>query len=224
MNDNTSAFNSSEYDNKIKQTLPYYEEFYRQVIDVVKNYFSESLSWLDVGCGTGKMAEMAFKEVEIDRFVLCDASQDMIKIAQNRFKFLNTEFFVSNIQNLNFFNEFDVVTSIMVNHYLQKSDRIAAVKRCYEALKSDGIFITFENFAPYSGSGKVLYLSRWKSYQLNQGKSINECEKHVGRYDKGYFPITISEHLEIMKDCGFKAVEILWLSYMQVGFLGIKQI
>ena len=31
MNDNQSAFNSSEYDRKIKQTLPYYDEFYKQV-------------------------------------------------------------------------------------------------------------------------------------------------------------------------------------------------
>lgn len=29
MNDNISAFNSIEYDNKIKQTLPYYDDFYK---------------------------------------------------------------------------------------------------------------------------------------------------------------------------------------------------
>lgn len=36
MNDNKSAFRSDEYDRKIKQTLPYYDEFYEQVIDLVK--------------------------------------------------------------------------------------------------------------------------------------------------------------------------------------------
>ena len=30
MNDNKSAFRSDEYDRKIKQTLPYYDEFYEQ--------------------------------------------------------------------------------------------------------------------------------------------------------------------------------------------------
>ena len=33
MNDNKSAFYSREYDRKIKQTLPYYDDFYEQVIE-----------------------------------------------------------------------------------------------------------------------------------------------------------------------------------------------
>ena len=63
MKNNIAAFNSTGYDDKIKRTLPYYEEFYRQVIDLIKSYNSQSLSWLDIGCGTGKMADVAFKEL-----------------------------------------------------------------------------------------------------------------------------------------------------------------
>lgn len=37
MNDNMSAFSSIVYDRKIRQTLPYYDEFYEQVIELVKN-------------------------------------------------------------------------------------------------------------------------------------------------------------------------------------------
>ena len=36
MNANKSAFRPDDYDEKIKQTLPYYDEFYEQVIDLVK--------------------------------------------------------------------------------------------------------------------------------------------------------------------------------------------
>lgn len=46
--DNISAFNSTEYDMKIKHTLPYYEEFYKQVVDVVKILNRQALTWLDV--------------------------------------------------------------------------------------------------------------------------------------------------------------------------------
>lgn len=38
MNNNTSAFNAAEYDDKIKRTLPYYEEFYKQIVDIVNIY------------------------------------------------------------------------------------------------------------------------------------------------------------------------------------------
>lgn len=36
----TTLFSSKEYDKKIKQTLPYYQEFYKQIIDVVKYNFN----------------------------------------------------------------------------------------------------------------------------------------------------------------------------------------
>lgn len=222
MNNNLSAFNSKEYDNKIKHTLPYYDDFYKQVIDIISNYNTNALTWLDIGCGTGKMAEEAFKETNIKKFVFCDCSDKMIKAVKNRFNYPNSDFIVSDIRNVNFDNEFDIITAIQVNHYLKKDERISAIRKCHEALKPEGVFISFENFAPYSSLGEKLYLKRWKSYQLKQGKSKDDCNKHIDRYNKYYFPITLSDHLNIMKNCGFKAVEILWLSYMQVGILAIK--
>ncbi|MCI9488396.1 MAG: hypothetical protein HFI64_15860 [Lachnospiraceae bacterium] len=36
MSDNRSAFSASGYDRKIRQVLPYYDEFYRQVVELVK--------------------------------------------------------------------------------------------------------------------------------------------------------------------------------------------
>lgn len=222
MNDNVSAFNAVEYDGKIKYTLPYYEEFYKQVIDVVKTYNANSLTWLDVGCGTGKMAEVAFQKIKVEKFVFCDCSSEMIERAKNRFNIPNVEFIISDVKELEFSNQFDVITAIQVNHYLHSEERLKALRKCYMALRTGGIFISFENFAPNSNLGKELYLERWKSYLLEKGKNEAECDKHIERYNKDYFPISLSEHLKVMHVCGFKTVEILWLSYMQVGLLGIK--
>lgn len=47
MKDNKSAFNSIEYDEKITQTLPYYEDFHCQVIDLVKTMDHSEINWLD---------------------------------------------------------------------------------------------------------------------------------------------------------------------------------
>lgn len=222
MKDNASAFNVSNYDEKIKMTLPYYEDFYKQVIDVVKIQFDRPLRWLDVGCGTGKMAEAAFNNVNIDRFVFYDNSKQMIETAQKRFRNKNADFIALSVQELDKSEEFDIATAIQVFHYLQREERTEAVRKCYNALRTNGMFITFENFAPFSEYGKGLFLNRWRQYQLSQGKSAGECDNHINRYGKDYFPISISEHLEVLNNCGFKGVEILWVSNMQVGLLGIK--
>jgi len=39
--------------------------------------------------------------------------------------------------------------------------------------------------------------------------------KHLKRFNKAYFPITISEHLDLLKQCGFSVAELFWYSYMQ---------
>ena len=223
MNDNISAFNSDEYDDKIRKTLPYYDEFYKQAIDVVRCCTSGRLDWLDAGCGTGKMAEMALAELEIGRFVFCDCSASMLDTARSRFKRPDAEFRLCTVQDLNYSEIFDVVTSIQVNHYLKAEERIEAAGKYYQALKPGGIFISFENYAPYTSEGVRLALDRWSGYQHRQGKSLQECAEHIGRYNKEYFPVTLARQMDILRGCGFKTVEMLWLSYMQAGFYAIKE-
>ena len=50
MDDNVSAFNSHEYNAKIRKTIPYYDEFYKQIISVVKAKTEKPLCWLDANC------------------------------------------------------------------------------------------------------------------------------------------------------------------------------
>lgn len=222
MGDNKSAFDAKEYDIKIKQTLPYYDAFYEQVMDLVKVCKHDALRWLDVGCGTGKMAELVFQNVEVETFTFCDCSAEMLEITKKRFSHPNTDFIICDVQKLSYINDFDVVTAIQVNHYLQKEERKIALQKCYEALKETGLFISFENFAPFSKIGKKIYLDKWREYQIQQGKSPLECDRHINRYEKDYFPISLTEHLELLHNCGFKVVEILWISNMQVGIWGMK--
>lgn len=50
---NYAAFGAEEYDQKIRQTLPYYEDFYEQVLDILNVLKKKQVAWLDIGCGTG---------------------------------------------------------------------------------------------------------------------------------------------------------------------------
>ena len=99
---------------------------------------------------------------------------------------------------------------------------MAAIKKCYDSLVENGIYISFENFAPDSEEGARLYLERWRQFQIVNGKNKVEADLHIERYGRDYFPITISESIRLLKECGFRMVEILWVSYMQVGILARK--
>lgn len=223
MSNRKAAFSAESYDRDILNTIPYYDEVYNQIADVVSVAFlNKAVSWLDVGCGTGKMAEVALEQCNVEKMICIDNSSAMLEVARQKIRFFYVAFLKLPMEGIDYDSQFDVISSILVNHYLSYEERRIAVRNCYHALKEKGIFITFENFAPCDEAMKNLYLKRWKKYQYSKGKSIEECEKHLSRYNTEYFPITIQEQIKILRDCGFMSVEIFWCSYMQVGILARK--
>lgn len=216
------AFLPEKYDRGIVATLPYYEEYFEQIVDIVHTVFHIPIAWLDIGCGTGKMANIAVKNLQVKNMVCCDNSPQMLKIAKEHICSSKVDFLETSIQNLEYNSDFDVITAILITHYLEYEDRVTSIRNCYNALKKNGLFFTVENFAPVNDVFKTLYMERWKNYQYKNGKSEEECQSHMLRYNTEYFPITITEQIRVLQKCGFKNVEIFWCSYMQVGILGIK--
>lgn len=224
MNDNKSSYNSFEYDGKINRTLPYYEEFHKQVIDVIRVLNFNQVKWLDTGCGTGMTARKALEELgemDID-FTLCDISNEMLSIAKGILGDSGITYRNISSQELDYSEQFDVVTAIQCHHYLSKTERKTAVEKCYNALKENGIFIAFENIRLENDEADLIAVKRWKNYMISNGKTQQEVLEHAGRRGKAVFPITVTEHLELLKNSGFQCVELLWFSYMQAGFFAIK--
>lgn len=226
MIDNKTPHKSSEYDEKVRETIPFYECFNMQTIDLVKTVKPDVKKWLDAGCGTGYLIEKALPVFGDCTFILADSSVEMLMIAKKR---------LGNNKNIEYLEpvkteeieiidqkEFDVVTAIQVHHYLKRKDRERATINCYKLLRDNGIYITFENIRPEDDETIDSQLDRWMNFQLSEGRSMKDVTEHKKRFDVKYFPIKVSEHLELLDSAGFRIVEIFWLSYLQAGFFGIK--
>ena len=89
-------------------------------------------------------------------------------------------------------------------------------------LRPGGVFIVFENIRPLSEKALPSALKRWEKEQTKRGKTPAEARQNIGRFDREYFPLSILEHLRLLEETGFSAVEILWASYLQGGFYALK--
>ena len=216
-NDNTTPMSAGEYDAKINQTIPYYSEFYNQTLDVIKQCGFQRIDWLDLGCGTGSLEEQALKAFPDVHFVLVDPSEKMLEQAKKKLNDDTMQYFCTDSSAISFSDCFDVVTAIQSHHYMQELKRKKATKNVYHALRQNGIYISFENIIPEDEDVKLFELLRWGRYQQRHGKTKEEAKAHNARCGKNYFPLTMKQHIQLLKETGFRKVHVFWCSYMQMG-------
>jgi tRNA (cmo5U34)-methyltransferase len=226
--DNKTPYLSEVFDDHITKTIPFYYLFHQETIKFITSLPSVPNIWLDTGCGTGTLVNMALREFPKTKFFLLDPSEGML--VQARQKLSNTPDgrleFLKASPTQNFSQELeekpDVITAILCHHYLSRKDREKATNVCYDLLKDRGVYITFENIRPLTEEGVDIGKRYWANFQLAQGKDPKEVESHLARFDVEYFPLTVEEHLKLLRKTGFRIVEPLWYSYMQAGFYSIK--
>ena len=224
MTDNKSAFAVNQFDENVRKVIPYYDEIYKQIFSVITTYCGDKpIVVLDTGCGTGNFGLMALDRLNLSELVLCDPSEKMLAEAQKKLADKDCEFHCIGSEKLEFKDRFDVVAAIQSHHYFDRATRETAVKNCFNALKPSGIFIYFENTAPFTERGKDILLKRVEAFGLAAGRTPEEVRSHSARYNTEYFPITFKEHLELLERTGFAVCELFLHSYMQSGFYAIKE-
>jgi tRNA (cmo5U34)-methyltransferase len=217
-----------DYDANISSIIPYYSAIHQETINLIKSLPSSPEVWMDTGCGTGSLINEAINEFPDTKFLLVDPSEGMLDQSKRklssypagRLEFLRASATQELSQELE--EKPDVITAIQCHHYLKLEERARATRVCYDLLQEGGIYITFENIRPLTEEGITVGKQYWGSFQMSRGRSEEEVEKHLERFDKEYFPITIEAHLKLLRETGFKAVELFWYSYMQAGFYCIR--
>ena len=122
-------WNSSLYDNK----HDFVTEYGKGLLEFIPKNNEQTI--LDLGCGTGtltaQLADLCSKVVGVD------SSQNMIDKAKKQFE--NIEFSVCDALALPFDEEFDVVFSNAVFHWI--NDHNALLKNIHKALKPQGLLV-----------------------------------------------------------------------------------
>ncbi len=217
-----------DYDSRISGVLPYYSCFHQETINFVKSLPFNPKIWLDTGCGTGSLIDKAIEEFPATKFLLLDPSESMLSQARkklsgcpaDRLEFLKASPTQEFSQELG--DQPEIITAIQCHHYLSREGRAKATGMCYNFLKEGGVYVTFENIRPLTEEGITIGKRYWRNFQKAQGRTEEEIEEHLKRFDTEYFPITVEEHLKLLRETGFRTVELFWYSYMQAGFYCIK--
>ena len=227
LNDNATAHPATDYDSEVLKTIPFYRQFHLETIDLVRTVRPDVQLWLDTGCGTGYLPEHALPLFPGTRFLLADPSPAMLELARARLAGFGDRIAFAGVlrsEELSgaISDSPQVVTAIQCHHYGDREARRRATLAMHGILAPGGVYITFENFRPDTPQGVQISLDRWLRFQREAGRPAQEAEEHRLRFDRNFFPITVTEHLRLLREAGFACCGNFWLSQMQAGFFAIK--
>ncbi|OMP68398.1 class I SAM-dependent methyltransferase [Domibacillus epiphyticus] len=169
-------WNAQLYDGKHR----FVSEYGQDVVTLLAPTAGERI--LDVGCGTGDLANtLSEKGIEA---VGVDQSPSMIEKAAH--KYPHIPFTVRDARDLGYKNEFDAVFSNAAIHWIKPPNKV--LSSIYSSLKPGGRFV-----AEFGGKGNVAFISR---------AIINQIKNYNAESFPWYFP-SIGEYTALMEQAGF---------------------
>ena len=176
----TTKWNASLYDQK----HDFVSKFGANLVDLLAPQKQEQI--LDVGCGTGDLANEMASSGAIVRGI--DASKEMIRSAQQKYPMLAFE--TQDAATMDYTNQFDAVFSNAALHWMKQQDKVIA--NIYSALKQQGRFV-----AEMGGKGNIA------SIVGALRKSMEELHlPYEEQYFPWYFPAA-EEYHAMLENAGF---------------------
>jgi tRNA (cmo5U34)-methyltransferase len=135
------------YDGLRRMLIPCFDEFYRATVDALGFPPGASPRVLDLGAGTGLLAEQVLARWPRARLVLLDLSTDMLERARARFAVRNVRIEIRAADYLRdpLGGPYDAVVSALSIHHLPDTGKRALFRRAFAALRPGGRFVDADN-------------------------------------------------------------------------------
>lgn len=194
---------ASSYDDHMRQSVASFERFYTLVSRPIRET-RDSISVLDLGCGTGLELESVFKKAPNARITGIDLSANMLSELERKYAGFKGQITLVNASYKNVaFPEgsYDYAISVMsFHHYLHVRKR-----RLYEkirrSLKGGGVYI--EGDYVVSPESERQHLEAYH-------RTIAECKAGGNALYHIDIPFSVETQTRLLSEAGFAGVEVLW--------------
>jgi len=224
------------YDGQQPLLVRKYREKHNLIVQMIQFEKQKPFSVVDLGCGTGTLAQMILQAYPSATIACMDISPEMMSIAQRKLaKFEGrAEFIVEDLEKTKFRKSYEVAVSIDAIHHLPHSQKRDLFGRLYNALTPNGIFLLVDPIIIESPTLKEKNARLVKEHiqgLIKEGKvPIEEIGKRQKvkkmaeeqEIERDYL-CTFDELSEMLKGSGFEGVECFWRHFDDVMFIACKE-
>lgn len=212
--------NSESFDSHIDKSIKGYSDLMADIEAIADRYIMDTSHVYDLGCSTGKFIQrLANKWVKDEgycpRFVGIDSDKNW-KVNKSD-KFLRS---VNDLYKCTY-KEASFISSIFTLQFIEKYKRQKIIDEVYAGLLDGGAFVMCEKVKSEHAEFQemntfALYDHKVKSFTE---KEILDKERTLRRIMR---PTTLEDNLNMLRQAGFKNIEVFWRQYNFVAIIATK--
>ena len=196
------------------------------ITESAKRICPEAANLLDIGCGAGnytlkmlaKLPELSCTLIDLSEPMLNRAYERVAKVTDKKINIINADIRDAYLQN----DHYDIILAGAVLHHLREdSDWEFVFKKLFNILKPGGCLMISDLVTQDTD---VLNNYTWEKYgdYLEKLGGPDYRAKVLAYVEKEDSPRSLNYQLDLMKNVGFKSVEILHKNMCFAAFAGIR--
>ncbi|MTD42277.1 methyltransferase domain-containing protein [Erwinia sp. CPCC 100877] len=214
---------AAEFDATIQKIIPYYDQLIEALVASIPFQKAQSFSVIDLGCGTGTVAQAIQQAYPHAELTCVDLSQEMLTLAKHKLG-PDINCLACSFEELTFDQTYDVAVSSLALHHL---DNLAGhrqfYQKLYQALNPGGLFINADVVKAGNPQLQAVFMEKWIAF-MQQQISMQEIQE---RWLKSHFeedrPVALISELQILEEIGFQNVDVVYKYYNYAVYLGQKR-
>jgi tRNA (cmo5U34)-methyltransferase len=213
-----------EFDGIITRLIPGYAQMIEALVAAIPFEVSTPLRFIDLGCGTGTVAEFVLDRFPNAQATCLDLAENMITMAQTKLmRHRRVNYVVGDFDSLECDGQYDaVLSSLALHHLVAEDDKRRFYDRIFKALRSGGVFYNADVVLGSSDLLQALYMQRWCAFmRLNVPQEEIEA-KWIPKYEAEDRPAKLTDHLAWLVESGFSEVDVIWKRYNFAVYGGSK--
>ena len=227
------------FENMLERSIPQYEVMRDSVATLAHKAtlvkpLKLSLSMLDIGCSDGLMIERLIDKFAQDKregmsiiFNGIDISEPMLKKAKYRFldEIIDRKVNIFEHDLRDGFPEgiYDVITSVLSIQFTPIEHRQNIIQNIYNHLSpTNGCFIMVEKILGNTAALNNMFVDTYYDMKRKNGYTQEQIDRKRLSLEGVLVPVTNDWNIELLKQAGFKQVDVFWRWMNFVGYIAIK--
>jgi tRNA (cmo5U34)-methyltransferase len=217
------------FDDMLERSVPFYPEVQRMVSELAVDFAADGSSVYDFGCSTCTTflaLEKGLPEDVSVRFVGIDNSREMLEVAREKLaheEFRHpVELRCEDLERGVVVEDCSVALLILTLQFVRPLKREALIRRIFEGMREDGCLILVEKVLGESSTFNRLFINHYYEMKKRNGYSELEIAQKREALENVLIPYRLEENKELLKNQGFRHVDVFWKWYNFCGILAMK--